>query len=73
MSLTVDVEAQQAPFASPQAPAPQQAPHLDLQRVRSDIERRLRQVCAGMPADEFQALVEQMATVQMKYARLDQQ
>ena len=32
------------------------------------ITRRLRPVCAKMPAAEFAALVAQMATIELKYA-----
>ena len=65
MSNTIDVEARQSAYSPPQTTA-------DIQRIRSDIERRLRPVCAGMAREEFQTLIDQMATVQIKYAEPEQ-
>lgn len=39
-----------------------------LERAKEDIVRRLRPICAAMPEDEFDALAEQMAELEIKYA-----
>jgi hypothetical protein len=38
-----------------------------LERARASIEKRLKRVCADMPAEEFQQLVTRMANIQVKY------
>lgn len=38
------------------------------QRTKRRIALRVRAVCGGMPAEEFDALVSRMATVEIKYA-----
>jgi hypothetical protein len=42
-----------------------------VERAKSAIAFRLRAVCAGMPAEEFDALMEHMAEVQIKYTPAD--
>ena len=39
-----------------------------LERAKEDIVRRLRAICASMPDDEFDALAERMAELEIKYA-----
>ena len=39
-----------------------------LERAKEDIVRRLRSICAGMSDAEFDALAEQMAELEIKYA-----
>ena len=39
-----------------------------LERAKEDIVRRLRPICAHMPEAEFDALAEQMAELEIKYA-----
>lgn len=36
-------------------------------RMKADIARRLRPVCASMPQQEFDELVERIATINIKY------
>lgn len=36
-------------------------------RMKADIARRLRPVCARMPEPEFDALVERIAAINIKY------
>lgn len=38
------------------------------ERTRARIASRVRVVCGGMAAEEFDALVNRMATVEIKYA-----
>jgi len=40
-----------------------------LSAVKKRLADRLRDVCAGMPAVEFDALVARMADIEIKYAR----
>ena len=41
----------------------------DLQELEADIASRLTAVCAHFPPSEFEALVRQIARVELKYAR----
>jgi len=41
--------------------------------VQKRLSERLRQVCAGIPAAEFDALVRRMAAIELKYAKREEQ
>lgn len=65
---------------TPAVESPYQPPESRLESVASEIEhtksaiaQRLRRVCAGLSAEEFDHLIERMARVQIKYAALEQQ
>jgi hypothetical protein len=45
----------------------------DLENTRSAIAARLRRVCTGMPAEEFDQLIEHMARLQTKYVAREHQ
>lgn len=38
-----------------------------LEHIEAELRRRLRSSCAELPADQFQELVERMASLQLKY------
>ena len=39
------------------------------ERTKAEIAKRLRPVCASSPDEEFQALIERIATVNIKYSQ----
>ena len=39
-----------------------------IERRKQEIAQRVRPVCQNMPSDDFDQLVEQMATIEIKYA-----
>jgi len=39
-----------------------------MRMVKDDIAQRLRPVCAHLPPDEFDSLIEHMATVKIKFS-----
>jgi hypothetical protein len=41
-----------------------------LAELRTDIGKRLRNVCAAMPQDEFDRLVERIAEIEYKYEQM---
>ncbi len=41
----------------------------DLELLKADIKSRLRSACAHFPEQEFEELVEQIAQIELKYAR----
>ncbi|MEO7857813.1 MAG: hypothetical protein ABIU76_12500 [Gemmatimonadaceae bacterium] len=38
-----------------------------LEHIEAELRQRLRPSCTEMPADQFQELVERMASLQLKY------
>jgi hypothetical protein len=42
-----------------------------LTELRVDIARRLRNVCAAMPEDEFDTLIQRIAQTEYKYEQRD--
>ena len=38
-----------------------------LHAIRADLETRLRRVCAGWPASEFEAMLDRLAEVTLRY------
>jgi len=41
-----------------------------LHSIRADLETRLRRVCAGWPASEFEAMLDRLAEVTLRYERI---
>lgn len=46
----------------------EELPEARLERTKARIAARLRPVCVAMPEEEFDKLVQQIATIEIKYA-----
>ena len=53
----------------PVVPFDESPPDVRAERVRDDIAKRLRHICANLTDDEFSALIEQMTKVQLRGER----
>lgn len=53
----------------PFLPSDESSPDVRAEKIRADIAKRLRHICASLTDDEFSALVEQMTKVQLRGER----
>jgi hypothetical protein len=51
-------------------PLPMQSDPERLAELREDVARRLRNVCAAMPQDEFDHLVARIADIEYRYEQM---
>ncbi len=55
--------------AEPSLPFDESPPDVRAEKVRADIAKRLRPICANLTDEEFWALIEQMTKVQLRGER----
>ena len=53
----------------PSLPSDEPSPDVRAEKIRNDIAKRLRHICANLTDEEFSALIEQMTNVQLRGER----
>lgn len=53
----------------PSLPSDESSPDVRAEKIRNDIAKRLRHICANLTDEEFSALIEQMTNVQLRGER----
>ena len=56
----------------PSFPSDESSPDVRAEKIREDIAKRLRPICANLTDDDFSALVEKMTNVQLRSERRPQ-